>query len=74
MSESENKSGRDINAERMLAYSDLEEPICDCVNMGLAAARLASAGERDLAEFMLYQLEPLLQDLRKRYLAKGFAS
>jgi hypothetical protein len=26
-----------------------------------------------LAEFMLHQLKPLLQDLRKRYFAKGFA-
>jgi hypothetical protein len=63
----------DINAERVEAYSDLEEIICDCVNMGTAAAHLACAGERDLAEFMLYQLKPLLQDLRKRYFAKGFA-
>jgi hypothetical protein len=27
----------------------------------------------NLAEFMLLQLKPLLQDLRKLYLAKGFA-
>jgi hypothetical protein len=67
------KPERDINAERVEAYSDLEEIICDCVNMGTAAAHLACAGERDLAEFMLYQLKPLLQDLRKRYFAKGFA-
>jgi hypothetical protein len=40
---------------------------------GTAAAQLACAGEQDLAEFMLYQLKPLLQDLRKRYFAKGFA-
>ena len=67
------KPERDINAERVEAYSDLEEPICDCVNMGMAAVHLACAGEQDLAEFMLYQLKPLLQDLRKRYFAKGFA-
>jgi hypothetical protein len=42
MSKSDNKSGRDIEAERIKAYSELEEPLCDCVNMGLAAARLAS--------------------------------
>jgi hypothetical protein len=67
------KPERDINAERVQAYSDLEDSICDCVNMGTAAAHLACAGERDLAEFMLYQLKPLLQDLHKRYFAKGFA-
>jgi hypothetical protein len=39
------------------AYGDLEDP----------------TGERDLAEFMLHQLKPLLEDLRKRYFAKGFA-
>jgi hypothetical protein len=55
------------------AYSDLEEIICYCVNMGTAAAHLACAGEQDLAEFMLYQLKPLMQDLRKRCFAKGFA-
>jgi hypothetical protein len=66
------KPERDINAERVEAYSDLEGPLCDCVNMGMAAAHLACAGERDLAEFMLYQLKPSLQDLRKRYFAKGF--
>ena len=67
------KPERDINAERVEAYSDLEGPLCDCVNMGMAAAHLACAGERDLAEFMLYQLNPLLHDLRKLYFAKGFA-
>jgi hypothetical protein len=48
------------------AYSDNEEIICDCVNMGTAAAHLACAGEQDLAEFMLNQLKPWLQDLRNR--------
>jgi hypothetical protein len=67
------KPERDINAERIEAYSDLEDPICDCVNMGMAAAHLACLGEGNLAEFMLHQLKPLLQDLRKRYYAKGFA-
>jgi hypothetical protein len=67
------KPERDINAERVEAYSDLEEPISDCVNMGMAAVHLAGAGERDLAEFMLYQLKPLLEDLRERYFARGFA-
>jgi hypothetical protein len=38
-----------------------------------AAAELVYAGERDPAEFMLHQLKPLLEDLRKRYFAKGFA-
>ena len=47
----------DFKAERVEAYGDLEDPI----------------GERDLAEFMLHQLKPLLEDLRKRYFAKGFA-
>jgi hypothetical protein len=64
---------RDINAERVEAYSDLEDIICDCVNMGRAAVHLAYQDERDLAVFMLHQLKPLLQDLRKRYFAKGFA-
>jgi hypothetical protein len=31
------KPERDINAERVEAYSDLEGPLCDCVNMGMAA-------------------------------------
>jgi hypothetical protein len=43
--------------QRVEAYGDLEDPI----------------DERDLAEFMLHQLKPLLEDLRKRYFAKGFA-
>ncbi len=67
------KPERDFKAERVEAYSDLEGPICDCVNMGMAAVHLACEGERDLAVFMLHQLRPLLQDLRKRYFAKGFA-
>jgi hypothetical protein len=66
------KPKRDINAERVEAYSDLEEHICDCVNMGMAAVHLALDGERDLAVFMLHQLRPLLQGLRKRYYANGF--
>jgi hypothetical protein len=66
---SESVAGR----KRVDAYSDLEEPICDCVNMGMAAVEFVYAGERELAEFMLHQLKPLLQDLRKRYFAKGFA-
>ena len=41
--------------------------------MGMAAVHLAYEGERDLAMFMLHQLQPLLQDLRKRYFAKGFS-
>lgn len=67
------KPERDFKAERVEAYSDLEDPICDCVNMGMAAVHLAYQDERDLAVFMLHQLKPLLQDLRKRYYAKGFA-
>jgi hypothetical protein len=39
--------------------------------MGTAAAHLACAGERDLAEFMLYQLKPLLQDLRSAISPRG---
>jgi hypothetical protein len=67
------KPERDINAERVETYSDLEEPICDCVNMGTIAVHLECAGERGLAAFALLQLSPMLVDLKKRYFAKGFA-
>src|SRR5579864_1536353 len=67
------KPERNFVAERVEAYSDLEDPLCDCVNMGMAAVTLALDGERDLAIFILHQLRPLLEDLRSRYFAKGFA-
>ena len=61
------------SAERVEAYSDLEDSICDCVNMGTIAVHLDCAGHCDLAAIALHQLPPMLVDLKKRYYAKGFA-
>jgi hypothetical protein len=38
------KPERDINAERVKAYSSLEYPICDCVNMGTIAVPSIAQG------------------------------
>jgi hypothetical protein len=67
------KPERDFKAERVEAYCDLEGYIFDCVNMGMIAVHLARAGEQDLVEFALCLLSPKLEDLKKRYYAKGFA-
>jgi hypothetical protein len=63
------KPERDINAERVEAYVDLENSIFDRVNMGTIAVHLDCAGKRDLAAFALHQLLPMLVDLKKRYYA-----
>ena len=64
---------RDFIEERVTAYSDLEPHICDVVKMGRIAVQLHKGDDRELFDFIVFELWEKLEDLRKRYYAKGFA-
>jgi len=65
-------SKRDIDQERIEAYSDLEPHICDVVNMGRIAVQLWDGPNRELYDFAVHQAWEMLEDLRKLYYAKGW--
>ena len=63
-----------IAAKRAKAYSDMEPHLCDVVRMGEIAMTLFDSPDQGLFVFAVGHLEEMLQDLRKRYYASGFAS
>jgi hypothetical protein len=63
----------DLAEERAKAYSDMEPHLCDVVRMGEIAMTLFDDPDQGLFVFAVGHLEGMLQELRKRYYAKGFA-
>jgi hypothetical protein len=52
----------------------MEPHLCDVVRMGEIAMTLFDSPDQGLFVFAVGHLEEMLQDLRKRYYASGFAS
>jgi hypothetical protein len=63
----------EIAAQRVKAYSDMEPHLCDVVRMGEIAAMLFDCPDQGLFVFAVGHLEEMLQQLKTRCYAVGFA-
>ena len=66
------KTDAEIDAERIEAYFNLEQPISAAAKMGTIASLCAANGKREACEFAVYQLAEMLQELKTLYFSRGF--
>jgi hypothetical protein len=62
-----------VIAKRAKAYHDMEPHLCDVVRMGEIAAMLFDYPDQGLFVFAVGHFEEMLQQLKTRYYAVGFA-
>ena len=66
------KADGDTVARRAKAYHEMEQLLCDVVNMGRIADQLFDNPDRELYDFAVHRLVEMLERLRAGYYAESF--